>query len=123
VHPYATLTRRAAWSSAIHVIIFGMTDADGIGLVTAATAESCAAVTPAKTTSVTVDTLMRYYGMTMATEMDTLALGMELTSRMIWSMNSKCVSIYRLQVYFILIILKNSSTSKSPSSPSQRSAE
>jgi hypothetical protein len=83
VHPYATIPRRASLSSAIHASIFGVTDAGGVVLVTAVTPESCAAVTPARTMSVTIATLMRYNRMMMATEMDTLALGMELTSRMI----------------------------------------
>jgi hypothetical protein len=83
VHPYATMTRRAALSSAIHVSIFGVTDVGGMVLATAVTAESCAAVTPAKTMSVTIVTLIQCCRMKMATETEKLALGMELTSRMI----------------------------------------
>jgi hypothetical protein len=83
VHPYATMTRRAALSSAIHVSIFGVTYAGGMVLASAVNAESCAAVTPAKTTSVTIITLIRCCRMKMAKETETLALGMELTLRMI----------------------------------------
>jgi hypothetical protein len=83
VHPYTTMTRIAALSSAIYASIFGVTDAGGMVLATAVTVESCAAVTPAKTMSVTIVTLMRCCRMKMATETKTLALGMELTSRMI----------------------------------------
>jgi hypothetical protein len=85
VHPYATMTRRAALSSAIHVNIFGVTYAGGMVLATAVTAESCAAVTPANTMSVTIVTVIQCCRMKMATETDkeTLALGMELTLRMI----------------------------------------
>jgi hypothetical protein len=77
------MTRRASLISAIHVIIFGVTDAGGMVLATAVTAESCADVTVAKTMSVTIVTLMRCCRMKMTTEMETLALGMELNSRMI----------------------------------------
>jgi hypothetical protein len=83
VHPYATITRRASLSSAIHVSIFGMIDAGGMVLATAVDAESCAAVTPAKTMSVTIVKLIQCFRMKMAMETETLALGMELTSWMI----------------------------------------
>jgi hypothetical protein len=63
VHPYATMTRRAAQISAIHASIFGVTDSGGVGLVTDVAAESCAAVTPAKTMSATISTFMRHDGM------------------------------------------------------------
>jgi hypothetical protein len=59
-----------------------VTYAGGMVLATSVTAESCAAMTPEKTTSVTIVTLMRYSRMIMVAEMETLALGMELTSRM-----------------------------------------
>jgi hypothetical protein len=82
VHPYAAMTMIYTLSSAMHASIFGLTDGWMV-LATAATVESCAAVTPAKTMNVTIFTLMRYSQMMMATETETLALGMELTSRMI----------------------------------------
>jgi hypothetical protein len=85
VHPYATMTRRAALSSAIHVIIFGVKNAGGVVLATAVTVESCAAVTHAKTMSVTIFTLIQCCRMKIVTETETetLVLGMELTSRII----------------------------------------
>lgn len=83
MHPYATTTRRAAQSSAIRVSIFGVTNAGGMVLATAVTAESCAAAIPAKTMSVTIVTLIQCCPMEMATGTEKLALGMELTSRMI----------------------------------------
>jgi hypothetical protein len=60
-----------------------VTHAGGIGLVDNTTAESCADVTPAKTMSATIDTIMRCCQMTMEKETETLALGMELTLLMI----------------------------------------
>jgi hypothetical protein len=67
VQPYATITKRADLISAIHASIFDVTDAGGMVLATAATAESCADVTHAKTMSLTIVTLMRYCPMMMAT--------------------------------------------------------
>jgi hypothetical protein len=61
VHPYVTMTITAALSSDIRASIFGVTYAGGILLDTAVTAESCAAVTPAKTMSVTIVKLMRCF--------------------------------------------------------------
>jgi hypothetical protein len=72
VHPYVTMTRRAAMSSAIHARIFGVTYDGGMVLATAVTVESCPAVTPAKTMSVTIVILMRCCWMKMATETVTL---------------------------------------------------
>jgi hypothetical protein len=80
VHPYATMTRRAALISAIHMSIFGVKNAGGMVLATAVTAESCAAVTPAKTMRVNIVTLIQCCRMKMTMETETLALGMELTS-------------------------------------------
>jgi hypothetical protein len=83
VHLYATMTRRSALSSAIRVSIFGVKTAGRMVLSTAVTADSCAAVTPAKTMSVIIVALIQCCRMKMATETETLALGMELTSRII----------------------------------------
>jgi hypothetical protein len=69
------MTRRASLSSVIHVIIFGVTYAGRMVLATA--------VTPEKTISVTIVTLIQCCRMKMATETETLALGMELSWRMI----------------------------------------
>jgi hypothetical protein len=74
VHSYATMTRRTALSSAIHASIFGVTYAGGMVFATAVTADSCVAVTPAKTMRVTIVIFMRYYRMVMATETDTKPL-------------------------------------------------
>jgi hypothetical protein len=66
------MTRISALSSVIHVSIFGVPYVGGTVLVTDATEESCAAVTPAKTMNVTIVALMRYSRMMMAMEMETI---------------------------------------------------